>query len=84
METDRNIETFEFLKERWPLKVVIRALIDLNEIDRSKLAKENGISVPSMSATVNFHRNHPGAQAVLSRELGILVRELFANKGNGN
>lgn len=82
METDRNIETFEFLRDRWPLKNVLRALIDLNEIDRSKLAKEHGVGVQSLLSTASRHRNHPMAMAVISRRLGIPARELFDGKRN--
>ena len=80
MEINRNIETFEFLRDRYPRKVVIRAMIDLNEIDRTRLAKEHGVHPQTMISTVNRHRNHPMAMAVLSRRLGIPARELFDGK----
>ena len=80
MELDKNIETFEFLKDRWPLKQVLKALIDLNEIDQRRLARESGVSDQSMWSTTNRHRNHPKAMAAISRRLGIPVRELFDGK----
>lgn len=80
MDIDKNIETFEFLSARWPLKETRKALIDLNKIDQQKLAIEVEISPQSMWMTTSERRKHPHAMAALSRKLGIPARELFDGK----
>ena len=80
MENGRNIETFDFLRTRWPLNNVLKALLRLNGIQHKELAERAAIGVASMQATINRDRNHPKAMAAVSRYLGIPARELFDGK----
>ena len=80
MNTDRNIETFDFLKEHWPLDRVLKGLIVLNDISLKELAYEAGINKANMWSTCNRWRNHPKSMAAISRKLGIPSRELFDGK----
>ena len=80
MEIDRNIETFDFLRTRWPRENVLKALLRLNDMKQKELAHHAGIGVPSMQSTINRNRNHPKAMAAVSQYLGIPARELFDGK----
>ena len=80
MNLDKNIETFDFLKNRWPLADVLKALIALNRINVTRFATEQNINAVNMRCTVNRFRNHSHSMAAISRKLGIPSRELFDGK----
>ena len=80
MELDHNVQTFEFLKGKYPGRNIVKALLDLNEITRTDIARDSGININTVYTTVNQHRKNPKVQGAISRKLGIPARELFDGK----
>lgn len=77
MELDHNVQAFEFLKGKYPGRNIVKALLDLNEITRTDIARDSGININTVYTTVNQHRKNPRVQGAISRKLGIPARELF-------
>ncbi len=77
MELNQNIQTFDFLKGKYPPRNIVKALMVLNEITRASIARDSGIPVNTIYTNINAHRKNPRVQGAISRWLGIPAGELF-------
>jgi len=76
---NRNRAAFEMLQSLgFSLPLIRRSLLQLNDIEMSKLAKSNGgISWQSISHAITGVRRSKTAMKLVSKSLGLKVKELF-------
>ena len=72
-----NIDTFHALKEVYPHPNVIKAMLVLNGISISDMARENGLRPGAFYDLLKGHRADPRAMATISKALCVPGRELF-------